>query len=340
MRWLIGIGLAAALVAGGFFLGQQNAHRDVAQAPVATDGGRKVLYWHDPMVPRHKFDKPGKSPFMDMQLVPVYADEAAGRGGVSDQSRDGSRTSAFARASAEGLQLASSSNAVGTSQAERAPTGASCSRASAARSRSCSCARRSIRCAQGQPLVTIFAPEWSRRRPNTCSRAAWRRRTPGCRDCSGGAANACDSARTGRRLVENIGEAEVGAVAECTLISPISGVVSRAGRARRRRWCSPAWLLFRMIDLSIGLGRGERARSAGGAADTGAPRAGQVRRVSGANLFGKVARIPAANRRRDAHRCALASSSESRHGAEARHVRQRHAGFSRRASAGRARRKR
>jgi membrane fusion protein, copper/silver efflux system len=42
----------------------------------ATDGvpGRKVLYWHDPMVPGQRFDKPGKSPFMDMQLVPVYAD--------------------------------------------------------------------------------------------------------------------------------------------------------------------------------------------------------------------------------------------------------------------------
>src|SRR5258707_15820141 len=36
--------------------------------------GKKVLYWHDPMVPGQKFDKPGKSPFMDMQLVPVYAD--------------------------------------------------------------------------------------------------------------------------------------------------------------------------------------------------------------------------------------------------------------------------
>jgi Cu(I)/Ag(I) efflux system membrane fusion protein len=36
--------------------------------------GKKVLYWRDPMVPGQKFDKPGKSPFMDMQLVPVYAD--------------------------------------------------------------------------------------------------------------------------------------------------------------------------------------------------------------------------------------------------------------------------
>lgn len=38
--------------------------------------GKKILYWHDPMVPGKKFDKPGKSPFMDMELVPKYADEA------------------------------------------------------------------------------------------------------------------------------------------------------------------------------------------------------------------------------------------------------------------------
>jgi Cu(I)/Ag(I) efflux system membrane fusion protein len=48
------------------------------EPPMAADGERKVLYWHDPMVPNVKFDKPGKSPFMDMQLVPVYADNANG----------------------------------------------------------------------------------------------------------------------------------------------------------------------------------------------------------------------------------------------------------------------
>ena len=48
----------------------------------ATGNGKKVLYWHDPMVPAQKFDKPGKSPFMDMQLVPVYAEDG-GEGGTS-----------------------------------------------------------------------------------------------------------------------------------------------------------------------------------------------------------------------------------------------------------------
>jgi Cu/Ag efflux protein CusF len=47
--------------------------------------GRRVLYWHDPMVPEQKFDKPGRSPFMDMELVPVYADAAERMGGASPQ---------------------------------------------------------------------------------------------------------------------------------------------------------------------------------------------------------------------------------------------------------------
>jgi len=45
--------------------------------------GKKVLYWHDPMVPGQKFDKPGKSPFMDMQLVPVYADSGGDEAAVA-----------------------------------------------------------------------------------------------------------------------------------------------------------------------------------------------------------------------------------------------------------------
>ncbi len=40
--------------------------------------GRKILYYHDPMVPAVKFDKPGKSPFMDMMLIPVYAGASSG----------------------------------------------------------------------------------------------------------------------------------------------------------------------------------------------------------------------------------------------------------------------
>ncbi|MGP7503984.1 efflux RND transporter periplasmic adaptor subunit [Klebsiella pneumoniae] len=54
-------------------------------AAPAAEQQRKVLFWYDPMYPNTRFDKPGKSPFMDMVLVPKYADEehaAAGAPGV------------------------------------------------------------------------------------------------------------------------------------------------------------------------------------------------------------------------------------------------------------------
>jgi Cu(I)/Ag(I) efflux system membrane fusion protein len=63
------LGVGAAL---GFGLTRLFAERST---PASAEAGRKVLYWHDPMKPDVRFDKPGKSPFMDMELVPVYADE-------------------------------------------------------------------------------------------------------------------------------------------------------------------------------------------------------------------------------------------------------------------------
>ena len=75
----------AALIGAGFFLGRQTGQEGehaVASHAVSSTHGRKVLYWHDPMVPGPRFDKPGKSPFMDMQLVPMYADSAPSESGV------------------------------------------------------------------------------------------------------------------------------------------------------------------------------------------------------------------------------------------------------------------
>jgi Cu(I)/Ag(I) efflux system membrane fusion protein len=67
-------------VAGGYWFAQQRMRSAAHEtSPTSgTQGERRILYWHDPMVPSARFDKPGKSPFMDMQLVPVYADEQGG----------------------------------------------------------------------------------------------------------------------------------------------------------------------------------------------------------------------------------------------------------------------
>jgi len=72
------IGFVATLAIGAA-LGMAITHWSAkSSATTATEGERKILYWHDPMKPDVKFDKPGKSPFMDMELVPVYADEGQG----------------------------------------------------------------------------------------------------------------------------------------------------------------------------------------------------------------------------------------------------------------------
>ncbi len=58
--------------------GEDATRRHIAAGLKAGDTdpatGRKILYYHDPMVPANKFDKPAKSPFMDMMMSPVYAD--------------------------------------------------------------------------------------------------------------------------------------------------------------------------------------------------------------------------------------------------------------------------
>ena len=80
-------GLIAGAGAGYWFARHRPA--PAATTPTAESGApaqqsdRKVLYWYDPMYPQSRFDKPGKSPFMDMQLVPKYADEGGTEGGVS-----------------------------------------------------------------------------------------------------------------------------------------------------------------------------------------------------------------------------------------------------------------
>ena len=58
--------------------GEEATRRHITSGLKAGDidpaTGKKIIYYRDPMVPGNKFDKPAKSPFMDMMLVPVYAD--------------------------------------------------------------------------------------------------------------------------------------------------------------------------------------------------------------------------------------------------------------------------
>ncbi|MBN3768210.1 efflux RND transporter periplasmic adaptor subunit [Burkholderia sp. Se-20378] len=158
-----------ALLGAGYFAGARHA----ATAAAATDTtvaastspgnidpktGRKVLYWHDPMVPNQHFDKPGKSPFMDMQLQPVYADEGGGASGIRIdpglQQNLGIRYATVRR-----QQTAAGFDAVGTTQFDE-------SRADVVQSRVTGYIDRLYarapmqRIAKGAPVASLFVPDW------------------------------------------------------------------------------------------------------------------------------------------------------------------------------------
>jgi Cu(I)/Ag(I) efflux system membrane fusion protein len=97
---ILGITATVVLALGGYGLYRAGVHRGV-NVPIGNvstlsratgapqksgdldpKSGRRVLYWHDPMTPEQKFDRPGKSAGMDMLLVPVYEGGAEG-GGVT-----------------------------------------------------------------------------------------------------------------------------------------------------------------------------------------------------------------------------------------------------------------
>lgn len=68
--------IVASLIVGGLSTAAVS-HFFASDKPTSSaPAERKVLYWYDPMKPDVRFDKPGKSPFMDMDLVAKYADEA------------------------------------------------------------------------------------------------------------------------------------------------------------------------------------------------------------------------------------------------------------------------
>jgi len=85
LPWLLTVLFAVAFVVLAFSRKESSkAGTTAAAAPVSppasrpTPPAKKILYWVDPMVAGYKSDKPGKSPFMDMDLVPVYEDGSTG----------------------------------------------------------------------------------------------------------------------------------------------------------------------------------------------------------------------------------------------------------------------
>ncbi|RKP46537.1 efflux RND transporter periplasmic adaptor subunit [Trinickia fusca] len=170
VRAVLTVFAGAALLGAGYVAGIRhtttNNHTNTAMAPTAapsndevdTKTGRKVLYWHDPMVPNQHFDKPGKSPFMDMQLEPVYADEGSGTSGIKIdpnlQQNLGIRYATVRRQETSG-----GFDAVGTTQFDESRSDVVQSRVTGYIDRLYASAPMQ-RIAKGAPVASLFVPDW------------------------------------------------------------------------------------------------------------------------------------------------------------------------------------
>jgi Cu(I)/Ag(I) efflux system membrane fusion protein len=168
-RAVLAVFAAAVLLAAGYVAGNHRAkadlNTDANAVPAAASGGktdpktgRKVLYWHDPMSPNQHFDKPGKSPFMDMQLEPVFADESGGSTGVKID--PGLQQNLGIRyATARRINVASSFDAVGTTQFDESLADVVQSRVTGYIDRLYANAPMQ-RIAKGAPVASLFVPDW------------------------------------------------------------------------------------------------------------------------------------------------------------------------------------
>ncbi len=243
-KTLIGAAVILALgAAGGWWFGQRNMQHSPAAPAAAPTGERAVLYWYDPMVPGQKFDKPGRSPFMDMDLVPKYADEGGEAGSVSINPRVvqnlGIRT---AEASLGSLRKAVS--AVGTVAYNERATVVVAPRATAF------VEKLYVRApldavSKGQPLVELLVPEWTGAQEEYLLLRS--SQLPGAEELR--------KAARERLLLLGMSEAQIAQVEKTsraaprlTLTSPINGVVAELG-VREGMTLPQGTALYRLVDL-------------------------------------------------------------------------------------------
>lgn len=152
----------AAGAAGGAVEGEDATRRHIASGLKAGDtdpvSGRKILYYNDPMAPQNKFDKPGKSPFMDMMLVPVFAGGDGDQGTISISPRVQQNLGVRTAVATEGA-LSSKLQAVGTIVFNERNQAVVQSRAAAFVQRvHVQATLDAVRA--GQVLAELYVPEW------------------------------------------------------------------------------------------------------------------------------------------------------------------------------------
>ncbi len=292
MRTASAIALAIVLgAAGGYWYAAQHAApapapQTAATGPAAPQGERKVLYWYDPMYPATKFDKPGKSPFMDMQLVPKYADEAADAGGgVSIDPRVvqnlGVRTVA-----AEQGSLERRFEAVGSvAWNERGVVVLQARTAGFVEKLHARAPLDPV--AKGAPLVELLVPEWTGAQEEYL--ALLRSQIAGAEDLRAAARARLLLLGMSEQQVQRL-EASQMPQSRITLYSPIDGVVSELD-VREGMTVMAGATLFRIVNLGTVWVNAQVPETLGAVLRPGAPVEARVAAYPGEVFKGKVGAI-------------------------------------------------
>jgi Cu(I)/Ag(I) efflux system membrane fusion protein len=246
---LLGVGAA-----GGYWWAHSamSAHSmpmaaSAGDPPNATADKRKILYWHDPMVPAQKFDKPGKSPFMDMQLVPVYADEAGegAEGAAVRVSSNAAQSLGIRLGKVEKVALSTRLHAVGSVAFDERLLELVQSRVEGYITHlDVKAPLEPVR--RGQTLAAILAPQWQEAEQEYLALL----------DASSARAQGMRDAARQRLVILGVPEATIRAVettrktsATTTVTAPIDGVVTELGVREGASFMSGA-SLFRINGLS------------------------------------------------------------------------------------------
>jgi Cu(I)/Ag(I) efflux system membrane fusion protein len=196
------------------------------------------------MVPNVKFDKPGKSPFMDMQLVPVYADEAGEAGDVRVSS-NAVQNLGIRLAKVEKVALSTRLHAVGSVAFDERLLELVQSRVEGYITRlQVKAPFEHVR--RGQPLATILAPQWQEAEQEYLALL----------DATSARARGMRDAARQRLIVLGVPEPTIRAVettrktsASTTVTAPIEGVLTELG-VREGASFMPGTTLFRINGLA------------------------------------------------------------------------------------------
>ena len=263
--------LVACIATGyaAFRYGMREGARPDATAPASPAAGaqsaRSVLYWHDPMVPGQRFDKPGKSPFMDMELVPVYADGSSDEGVVAISPRLVQSLGIRTAEAAHGT-LARQVQAVGSvAWNERELVLVQARVAGFVQKLYVRAPLDPVR--EGEPLVEILAPEWVAAQEEYL--ALRRLRTPDAESLRAAARQRMQLVGMGEEAIaalERTGEVRARAV----LTAPASGIVAELG-VREGMNVAAGATLFRINSLESVWINAEVPEAQGGMLKAGRP---------------------------------------------------------------------